>query len=130
MASAIEEILRIIPIGHGRPRITREEIVLEGTTIPKGEVIFLSPFAANHDESVFRRPNEINFDRDASFSLTFGRGIHACLGQQIARMELQVLWSTLLKRLPTIRLAVTPSEVPWKPDDSLTFGPSHLPVMW
>ena len=62
--------------------------------------------------------------------LSFGRGIHACLGQQIARMELQVLWQTLLTRLPTIRLAVPPSEVPWREDETLTFGPAHLPVTW
>lgn len=130
MASAIEELLRMIPVGYERPRITREEIVLGGTTIPKGEVVLLSLVSANHDESVFAHPNEINFDRDATLNLTFGRGMHACLGQQIARMELQVLWSTLLRRLPTIRLAVAPSQVSWKPNDSLLFGPSHLPVIW
>ncbi|MFL5654777.1 MAG: hypothetical protein ACJ8CB_11460 [Ktedonobacteraceae bacterium] len=52
------------------------------------------------------------------------------MGQQIARMELQVLWSTLLKRLPTIRLAVPPTEVPWRENETLTFGPANLPVTW
>jgi cytochrome P450 len=70
------------------------------------------------------------FDREMKPIMSFGRGIHACLGQQIARMELQVLWQTLLTRLPTVRLAVAPSEVPWRANETLTFGPAHLPVTW
>jgi cytochrome P450 len=130
IASAIEEILRVTSIGPGRPRITRSEVELGGVTIPNGEVVFLSPTSANHDESVFPDAEKIDFERQVNPMISFGRGIHACLGQQIARMEMQVLWSTLLKRLPTIRLAVPPSEVPWRPDETLTFGPSALPVTW
>lgn len=130
IASAIEEILRITPIGPGRPRITRSEVELGGTPIPSGEVVFLSSTSANYDESIFQHANEIDFERQANPMIAFGRGIHACLGQQIARMELQVLWSTLLKRLPAVHLAVSPSEVPWRPDETLTFGPSALPVAW
>ena len=130
IASAIEEILRITPIGPGRPRITRSEVELGGVTIPNGEVIFLSSTSANYDESIFDHADTIDFERQTNPMIAFGRGIHACLGQQIARMEMQVLWSTLLKRLPTIRLAVPPSEVPWRPDETLTFGPSALPVTW
>jgi cytochrome P450 len=70
------------------------------------------------------------FDREMKPIMSFGRGIHACLGQQIAHMELQVLWQTLLTRLPTVRLAVAPSEVPWRANETLTFGPAHLPVTW
>lgn len=130
IASAIEEILRITPIGPGRPRITRSEVELGGTTIPSGEVVFLSSTSANYDESIFQHADEIDFERQTNPMITFGRGIHACLGQQVARMELQVLWSTLLKRLPAVHLAVSPSEVPWRPDETLTFGPSALPVAW
>ena len=126
----IEEILRVTPIGEGRPRITREPIQLGETTLPAGEVLFLVLHAANHDPSVFPDARAIRFDRDMPPILSFGRGIHACLGQQIARMELQVLWQTLLTRLPTVRLAVPPSEVPWRENDTLTFGPAHLPVTW
>ena len=63
MASAIEEILRVTPIGPGRPRITRGEIDLSGTTVASGEVLFLSTLAANYDESVFPHASEIDFDR-------------------------------------------------------------------
>lgn len=131
MITAVEEILRITPLGvGGRPRIARSDTALSGTPIKTGEVVILDSYAANRDEAVFPQPNEVNFDRQPNQMVTFGRGIHSCLGQQIARMELRVLWSTLLKRLPTIRLAVPPSEVPWRPEESLTTGPAHLPVTW
>ena len=130
VAAAIEEILRVTPIGPGRPRITRSEVELGGVTIPSGEVVFLSSYSANYDESVFQHAEKIDFERQANSMIAFGRGIHACLGQQVARMEMQVLWSTLLKRLPSLRLAASPSEVPWRPDETLTFGPAALPVTW
>jgi cytochrome P450 len=131
MASAIEEILRITPIGlGGRPRIARADVTLSGTTMQTGSVLMLDVLAANNDESVFPAAREIKFDREANPMVSFGRGIHACLGQQVARMELRVLWTTLLRRLPNIRLAVTPEEVPWRPNNSATFGPAHLPVIW
>ncbi len=130
LAAAIEEILRITPIGTGRPRIARADVTLSGTTIHPGEVMMLDIIAANRDASVFPDAHEINFDREYNPMVSFGRGIHACLGQQIARMELRVLWSTLLRRLPSVRLAVAPDEVPWRPNDSATFGPAHLPVTW
>jgi cytochrome P450 len=131
MAPAIEEILRITPILIGRSRLAQEEVTLSDTTIPKGEALFLSVLSANRDESVFPQPNEIDLDRAMGRPmLTFGRGVHVCLGQQIARMELQTLWTTLLKRLPTVRLAIAPSEVPWRPAETSTFGPAQLPVIW
>lgn len=131
MTTAVEEILRITPLGvGGRPRIARSDVELSGTPIKTGEVVILDSYAANRDESVFTQPYEVNFDREPNQMITFGRGIHSCLGQQIARMELRVLWSTLLKRLPTIRLAVPPEEVPWRPYESVTTGPAHLPVTW
>lgn len=86
--------------------------------------------AANYDSSVFPDAYAIRLDREMPPIMSFGRGIHACLGQQIARMELQILWQTLLTRLPHIRLAVPPLEVPWREADTLTFGPSHLPITW
>ena len=130
VALAIEELLRITPAGFGRPRITRSEVELGGVTIPNGEVVFLSSTSANYDEAVFQDADKIDLERQTNPMIAFGRGIHSCIGQQIARMEMQVLWSTLLKRLPAIRLAVPTSEVPWRPDETLIFGPAALPITW
>jgi len=131
MASAIEEILRITLLGvGGRPRIVREEVEFSGVSIPPGEVLMLPFNAGNRDPLIFPDPDAVQFDRKPNPILSFGRGIHACLGQQLARMEMQVLWTTLLKRLPNVRLAVAPSEVPWRSADSVTTGPAHLPVVW
>jgi cytochrome P450 len=130
LATAMEEILRMTPIFLMRPRIARGDVDLSGTTVHSGEVLVLDILSANRDESVFPSAKDVNFDREANAMVSFGRGIRACLGQQIARMELRVLWSTLLTRLPTIRLAVTPADVPWRKDDGLTFGPAKLPVTW
>lgn len=131
MMTAVEEILRMTPLGTGgRPRIARDDIEFSGCPVKKGEVMMLDSRAANRDPSVFSHASEVDFDRNPNPMITFGRGIHACLGQQTARMELRVLWSTLLTRLPSIRLAVPPTEVPWRPADSATTGPAHLPVTW
>ncbi len=131
LAVAIEELLRVIPLGaSGRPRITREAMTFGDVTVPKGEVLILSMTSANYDEATFAHPHEVDLDRTPNPMITFGRGIHACIGQQLARMELQTLWSTLLKRLPDVRLAVPPSEVPWRDEGTATVGPLHLPVTW
>ncbi|MGH2510325.1 MAG: cytochrome P450, partial [Ktedonobacteraceae bacterium] len=131
MASAIEEIMRVTLLGAGgRPRIVREEIEFSGVRVPPGEVLMLPFNAGNQDPSVFPDPEVVDFDRGPNPILSFGRGIHACLGQQLARMEMQVLWTTLLKRLPNVHMTVAPSEVPWRPDDGATIGPAHLPVAW
>lgn len=131
LALVIEELLRVTPLGaSGRPRITREDMVFSGVTVPRGEVLILSALSGNRDETVFPHPQEVDFERTSNPMLTFGRGIHACIGQQLARMELQTLWSTLLKRLPQVRLAVPPSDVPWRGDGTAISGPAHLPITW
>jgi cytochrome P450 len=79
LANAIEEILRVTPIGEGRPRITRETVQLGETSIPAGEVLFLVPHAANYDSSVFPDAHEIRFDRELPPILSFGRGISDAL---------------------------------------------------
>ncbi len=131
MASAIEEILRLTLLGTGgRPRITRAEVEFSGVRVPPGEVLMLPFNAGNRDPAVFPDPDVMDFERQPNPILSFGRGIHACLGQQLARMEMQVLWATLLKRMPDVRLAVAPSEVPWRSGITATTGPAHLPVIW
>ncbi|GCE30053.1 cytochrome P450 [Dictyobacter alpinus] len=131
MSLAIEELLRVTPIGNtGRPRITRDVLTFGDTTIPQGEVLILASQSGNFDEEIFPHAKDIDFYRTTNPTLTFGRGIHACLGQQLARMELQTLWSTLLTRLPDVHLAVSPADVPWRSTGTSTIGPIQLPVTW
>jgi cytochrome P450 len=77
----------------------------------------------------FREPDELNLARPASQHVAFGHGIHQCLGQQLARVEMKVAFSALLRRFPRLRLAVPPGEVPMR-DDMFIYGVHHLPVTW
>lgn len=131
MAVAIEEILRILPVAQGVTRIIRQEITPSGNPIPKGEVVVASLLSANYDEEIFPQAEEIDFDRSMKRPiLTFGRGLHTCIGQHIARLELQTMWNTLLKRWPTVHLAVDPMTVPWRPVSLGAPCPTSLPVRW
>jgi cytochrome P450 len=85
--------------------------------------------AANRDPSVFADPDHIDFTRAELPHLGFGHGVHHCLGAPLARMELQVALSTLLRRLPGLRLAVPEAELPWKAG-MLVRAPLRLPVVW
>lgn len=125
-----QEAIPSYPFPFADHSLARSDVTLSGTTIHTGEVMMLDILAANRDEAAFAHAKEVDFDREYNPMVTFGRGIHACLGQQIARMELRVLWSTLLQRLPNIHLAVPREKVPWRPNETATFGPAHLPVTW
>jgi cytochrome P450 len=85
--------------------------------------------AANHDPSVFDAADEIRLDRGARNHVAFGFGIHQCLGQNLARMELQIVFDTLFRRIPTLRLAVPAERLAYK-DDALIYGIHEVPVTW
>jgi len=130
VASAVEELLRYLTIPHLlQRRIAIEDIELEGVTIRKGEGIISSLPAANFDPAVFRDPEKLDLTRDARQHHAFGWGPHQCIGQQLSRIELQVVYPTLFRRVPTLRLAVPFSELRFK-FDSLAFGIYELPVAW
>ena len=95
----------------------------------KGDGLFLLLAAANRDERVFDDPDRLDFARDASDHLTFGYGIHQCLGQTLARYELQTVYPALLRRLPTLRPAVPHEAIRFK-DDIQIYGVHNLPVAW
>ena len=129
MPQAVEELLRHLDIIGSLPRTTTEDIEIEGQRIAKGELLMFSTEAGNRDPSVFDEPDRLDFHRDASRHLTFGHGIHTCLGAPLARLELQVVYSLLLERIPNLRLAVPASEVGLK-NDARIFGVHELPVTW
>ena len=128
---AVEELLRYIPHknGVGIPRVATEDVEIRGVLIRAGDVVYNSYVAANWDPDVFPEPDMIDIDRPDIPHLAFGHGPHYCLAPLLARMEANVLLSTLLTRLPDLRLAVPPEEVRW-PAGALIRGPIDLPVAW
>ena len=130
MAGAIEEMLRFVsPVQFAPRRVALEDVEMGGVLIRQGEGVFPLLPAANRDACAFADPDTLDFDRDASGHLAFGYGIHQCLGQILARVELQVVFSALLQRIPTLRLAVPPEQIRFKSDMQI-YGIYSLPVAW
>ncbi|GAA4990573.1 cytochrome P450 [Nonomuraea thailandensis] len=129
---AVEELLRWLAIvQHGAPsRAARQDVEVAGTLVRKGETVALSLPVINRDPAVFDRPDVLDPGREeARRHLSFGHGVHQCLGQQLARMELRIGYGALFGRFPGLRLAVPAARVPLK-QDSAVFGVTCLPVAW
>ncbi|MEV6250356.1 cytochrome P450 [Streptomyces sp. NPDC051742] len=128
---AVDELLRWVPHKHGvgQPRIATEDVRVGEALVREGEYVYVSYVAANWDERVYPQAGDIDFDRQGPRHLAFGNGPHFCVGPLLARMEAEVLLSTLTARLPTLRLSVPHDRVPWQ-TDILIRGPRTLPVTW
>ncbi|MFL6121292.1 cytochrome P450 [Actinophytocola sp.] len=131
VASAVEELLRYLNITHnGRRRVALADIEIAGVTIRAGEGVIVANDLGNRDPSMFPDPDRLDLDRPgARRHVAFGFGVHQCLGQPLARMELQVVYGTLYRRVPTLALATTVDEIPFKHDGSV-YGVYELPVTW
>lgn len=131
IANAVEELLRYLSIIQtGQRRVATEDIEIGGETIHAGEGIIIDLAPANWDPKKFPHPEDLDLQRaDAGDNLAFGYGRHQCVGQQLARAELQIVFSTLLRRIPTLRLATTIDKIPFK-NDKLAYGVYELPVTW
>ncbi|MDH6629698.1 cytochrome P450 [Streptomyces sp. LBL] len=130
VASAVEELLRYLNIVHGgRRRAALEDIEIAGQVIRAGEGMIMPNDIANRDPAAFPDPDRLDITRDARRHVAFGFGVHQCLGQPLARMELQVVYSTLYRRIPTLRLAAEVDSLPFKHDGSI-YGVYALPVTW
>jgi cytochrome P450 len=128
--NAVEELLRYLSIiSMGVVRHAKEDVTIEGVTIKAGETVVVSVPAVNRDESQYDDPQELRVDRPRGHHVAFGHGIHQCLGQQLARVEMTVGFTELLRRLPTLKLAVPADEVPLRTDMSI-YGVHSLPVSW
>jgi cytochrome P450 len=112
LPTAIEELLRYDTPAPMFERWVLEDIELHGQTIPRGQELALQFAAANRDPRVFDRPDEIVLDRDPNPYLSFGAGIHYCLGAPLARLELEILFGRILAELPRLELVEEPR---WKP---------------
>ncbi|WP_101786536.1 cytochrome P450 [Nonomuraea indica] len=128
---AVEELLRYLAVTHLGPlRAALEDVEIAGQTIRKGQVVTISVPAANRDPERFADPETFDVTRPPTVGhLTFGHGIHQCLGQQLARIEMRVAFPALFRRFPGLRLAVPPEEVPMRTDMSI-YGAHRLPVTW
>jgi cytochrome P450 len=130
IAAAVEELLRYCSIIQtGQRRIADEDIEVGGEVIKAGDGIILDVAPANWDVRQFPEPDRLDLRRDNGPHVGFGYGRHQCVGQQLARMELQIVLPTLFRRIPTLRLAAPLGELPFK-DDALAYGLYELPVTW
>jgi cytochrome P450 len=128
IAGAVEELLRYLTITQsGRRRVALQDIEIDGQTIHAGDGIVLAGDAANRDEDAFADADRLDVHRDARGHLAFGFGVHQCLGQPLARVELQIVYGTLYRRIPGLRLAVGLEQIAFK-HDSNVYGVYELPV--
>ncbi|WP_328933410.1 MULTISPECIES: cytochrome P450 [unclassified Streptomyces] len=127
---AVEELLRHLTIIHlGLGRAATETVRVGEVTIPAGGGVICMLSTANRDERLFTSGADFDLTRDARRHVAFGYGIHQCLGQTLARVELQIILTTLLRRLPALRLAVPADQLTYN-RDAIVYGLRELPVTW
>ncbi|MFC0542060.1 cytochrome P450 [Kutzneria chonburiensis] len=128
LPSAIEEMLRYFTIVESATaRVATADIELGGVTIRKDQGVIVSGLAADWDSDVFENPEQLDFHRGARHHVAFGYGVHQCLGQNLARLELEIVFETLFRRVPTLALAVPAADLPYK-DDAGIYGIYRVPV--
>ncbi|KPI02076.1 cytochrome P450 [Actinobacteria bacterium OK074] len=130
VANAVEELLRYLTIAQDNVvRMATEDLTLGGQFIRAGDGVLANLPAANRDAAFLDEPDTLDVGRDVRGHVAFGFGVHQCLGQSLARVELQVALPTLLRGLPGLRLAVPPEEVGFR-HEMTSFGVHELPVLW
>ena len=126
----VEECIRTQSIAdYTVLRLAARDFELQGQTIRAGEGIVALLAAANHDPAVFEDPTALDPARKNRQHVGFGHGVHVCLGQNVARVELDVVFQTLARRLPTLQLDCTEGDLEWK-HEGFVFGIRALPVRW
>ena len=127
--AAVEEVLRFDSPQTSWRRVAREDTEIAGARVPAGTRIFLSLAAANHDEAEFDAPETFDISREnARAHISFGRGVHFCLGNRLATMEAVILLETLTARAPTLALA--PDRPPAYVPNFTLRGPAELWLTW
>ncbi|WP_026360921.1 cytochrome P450 [Amycolatopsis nigrescens] len=129
MPDAVEELLRYLSIADVFFRYASEDLELGGEKIGEGSTVIVSLLAANHDPQRFDNPDTLDVRRKARGHLSFGHGIHQCLGQQLARVEMRAGFEGLLRRFPTLELAIPADEVKLRTKMRI-YGVHELPVTW
>ncbi|SDG21795.1 Cytochrome P450 [Lentzea fradiae] len=126
---AVEELLRYLTVVDIFFRYAVEDIEFHGETIRAGSTVVLSLLAGNHDPERYGDADSLDVHRNARGHLAFGHGVHQCLGQQLARVEMRAGFEGLLRRFPSLRLAVPAREVRLRTDMNI-YGVHALPVTW
>ncbi|AEB44403.1 MULTISPECIES: cytochrome P450 [Micromonospora] len=129
LPNAVEELLRYLSVADEIQRVVAEPIEVAGHVLRVGDAVYLPAAASNRDPAAFPDPDALDVSRRARHHLAFGYGIHQCLGQNLARAELEVTLRALFERLPTLALAEPLSSLPVKPGGSVQ-GVYRLPVTW
>jgi nocardicin N-oxygenase len=134
LPAAVEELLRHVNLFStdtaGNPRIAMQDVEIGGVTIRKGDAVVISITSANRDETVFPDPDRLDLSRRPGAShLSFGHGMHYCIGKQLSRLELEVAVEGLARRFPNLRLAVPESELQWRAGE-INHSLASLPVLW
>ena len=128
MQNAVEELLRYLSIVHLTTcRVAIEDIEIGGEMIRAGEGIVALVSSANRDASQFENPDVLDINRNPRAHLAFGFGVHQCLGQTLARLELRITLNSILRRIPTLRLAQPIDELKFK---SYINGVQSMIVAW
>ncbi|GHC39732.1 cytochrome P450 [Streptomyces cinnamoneus] len=130
MPQCVEELLRCsVVLGNAIPRFVTRDTELGSAQVKEGDMILLSLDAVNYDPAAFSDPETFDPARSPNPHLRFGYGRHHCPGAHLVRRQSDVAFRVLLDRLPGIRLAVPPAEVPWHPN-RMAIMPAGLPVTW
>jgi cytochrome P450 len=130
VANAVEELLRYLTIPQDAVyRVAAEDLTIGDQLIRAGEAMVMNLPAANRDAAFTEGPNAVDLDRDVRGHLAFGYGTHQCLGQALARVELQIALPTLLRRLPNLQVTVPIEQLAFR-NGTLTYGVRELPVTW
>jgi cytochrome P450 PksS len=112
---AVEEFLRFVsPVQFSKPRYVRRDTELEGVRLKKGDRVMVMLAAANMDPAVHEDADRLDLERKPNRHISFGTGIHFCLGHQLARIEAACALEALFSRWPKLQLAVDPSEIHWR----------------
>ncbi|MEU4658232.1 cytochrome P450 [Streptomyces sp. NPDC023723] len=129
LPGAVEELMRTLAITDGLLRLAVADIETDGETIRAGDGVVFALSLINRDPALRPDPDSLDWHRPARLHLSFGSGIHQCLGQHLARAELEIALGTLVRRFPALRLAAPAARLRWKPGDTIQ-GMLELPVAW
>jgi cytochrome P450 len=130
VANIVEELMRYLTIVHSLvERVATEDLIIAGQQIRAGDFVLMNLPAGNWDASFVEHPEVFDIDRNPRGHLGFGFGVHQCIGQNLARAELQIALSTLVRRLPGLRLAVAEEDLRFQNEQEI-YGVEALPVTW